>query len=101
MCCRYVFLPIRFLGKRREKVQEKALFPFRKARREKLDIKELVKKSESDYIDFQEARSNCPSVLSHAAGFRVYFLHALVVFQSRRRSKMLVAAAKSWHTGGQ
>ena len=45
----------RFFDLRRDRVRERCLFPTRKSRRPKHDLKLLVKKSEEDYIDFQEA----------------------------------------------
>ena len=40
---------------RSEKVHEKCVFPTRKGRHQRVDFKELLKKAEEDYVDFQEA----------------------------------------------
>lgn len=44
-----------FFDLRRDRVRDRCLFPTRKSRHPKHDLKLLVKKSEEDYIDFQEA----------------------------------------------
>ena len=45
----------RFFTLRAEKVREKCLFPGKKPRHERCNLPELIKKSEEDYVDFQEA----------------------------------------------
>ena len=47
--------PLRFRKLRKDKVTQKVLFPKRRPRHERVNLKELVKKSEEDYIDFQDA----------------------------------------------
>lgn len=49
-------LRLRFLGLRLEKVKEKCWFPNRRPRHARCDLKEIVRKAEEDYVDFQEAR---------------------------------------------
>lgn len=46
---------LRFSKLRKDKLHEKLLFPTRRPRHEKVDIKSIVKKSEEQYIDFQDA----------------------------------------------
>ena len=45
----------RFFTSRAEKVKERCLFPKRKPKHTKYDIKELIKKEEQDYVDIQQA----------------------------------------------
>lgn len=40
---------------RKTKVEEKIFFPGRKPRREKCNLADLIRKSEEDYVNFQEA----------------------------------------------
>ena len=46
---------LRFGDLRKQKVLSMTLFPHKKARHEKCDLTELVRKSEENYIDFQSA----------------------------------------------
>lgn len=39
---------------RREKVQARCLFPKRKPRHERCNLRDMVRKAEEDYIDFQD-----------------------------------------------
>jgi len=48
-------LLLRFFECRASKVKEKALFPHKKGRHTKQSLGELIKRSEKDYVDFQEA----------------------------------------------
>lgn len=52
-----VVIGSRFFGQRKQKVRDRCLFPSRRPRHKRLDLKQLLKKSEEDYVDFQEARS--------------------------------------------
>lgn len=45
----------RFKQVRKETLKKKAMYPNRRHRHEKCDLKELVKKSEASYVDFREA----------------------------------------------
>lgn len=45
----------RFFDSRATKVKERAIFPTKKGRHTKHDLKELIKRSEKDYVDFQKA----------------------------------------------
>ena len=47
---------LRFVKLRQQQVHERAAFPSRKSRHEKVDYKDLVKRSEKDYVDYQEER---------------------------------------------
>ena len=47
--------PLRFATLRKEKVQEKVLFPSKRPRHQRQNLQDLIRKSEEDYIDFQEA----------------------------------------------
>lgn len=44
----------RFLGLRKDKVVERHLFPKRKPRHPKQDLRELARKAEESYLDFQD-----------------------------------------------
>ena len=56
--------PPRFFALRKEKVICRCLTPARKPRHERCNLQELVKKSEEDYVDFQEAGMGCFTELS-------------------------------------
>ena len=58
---------LRFHSVRKEKVQEKVLFPSKKPRHAKLDLAELVKKAEESYLDFQEVSCQHLSSFLHLA----------------------------------
>ena len=51
-------LRLRFKCLRRLKVRNLTLKPKKKQRREKVNLPELIKKSEKSYVDFQQARSS-------------------------------------------
>ena len=46
--------PLRFRKLRRKKVADLVLRPNKKSRHEKMVLKELIKKCEEDYVDFQQ-----------------------------------------------
>ena len=46
---------LRFFGCRKEKLHEKLMNPGKRPRHSRMNLEELIKKSEEDYVDFQEA----------------------------------------------
>ena len=66
-CRSSAFGTLRFEQLRRDKVHEKCFFPKRRPRHEKIDLREMVRRCEEDYIDFQDATWQQPGFTTTTA----------------------------------
>lgn len=62
---------LRFDKLRKEKTAERCAFPSRKPKHEKCDIKQLIRRAEEEYVDFQEAGCQVAVFAGDWTGLRV------------------------------
>lgn len=55
LCELFGLLALRVADMRREKVVESCLFPKKKPKHDKCELADMIRRSEEEYVDFQEA----------------------------------------------